>query len=134
MSSQQLRQKWVETFGVRPHNAYSCDYMRKRLSEYENYRQEKEEDRHPKRRKYTPRPGIKRTRRYKGEDHVVAEVEDGFEYRGKLYESYSAVAQRITGHRISGLHFFGVPNEESLELDENVLLRHRERRHQRLKK
>ncbi len=123
LNSKQLRQKWQETFGIRPENAYSCDYMRKHLSEYGRYEQEKAERARPKRRKYAPYPGLTRIRRYKGEDHIVREVENGFEYRGELYDSYSAIAGKITGQRVSGLTFFDVGHDSRWEIDVNGLRR-----------
>jgi hypothetical protein len=37
----------------------------------------------------------------------------GFEYQGKPYRSLSLIAQRATGTRWNGFHFFGLRKEHS---------------------
>jgi hypothetical protein len=54
------------------------------------------------------RVGIRYVRHWGGEVHSVLAVESGFEYRGTIYRSLSAVAELITGTHRSGPHFFGV--------------------------
>lgn len=47
-------------------------------------------------------------REWNGVSHVVDRVEDGFVYRGRTYNSLSAIAREITGARWSGPRFFGL--------------------------
>ena len=53
-----------------------------------------------------PVPGTVLTRRYKSRDLVVKVLDEGFEYRGKVFRSLSAVAREITGSHWNGLLFF----------------------------
>ena len=52
--------------------------------------------------------GTKLLRQFQGEMHEVLVVDQGFEYRGKRYESLSEIARQITGTRCSGPLFFGL--------------------------
>ncbi len=52
--------------------------------------------------------GTKLLRQFQGEMHEVRVVDEGFEYRGKRYESLSEIARQITGTRWSGPLFFGL--------------------------
>ena len=54
------------------------------------------------------KPGTKLLRQFQGGMHEVLVGEEGFEYRGKRYESLSEVARQITGTRWSGRLFFGL--------------------------
>lgn len=47
-------------------------------------------------------------REWNGVSHVVDRVQDGFVYRGRTYNSLSAIAREITGARWSGPRFFGL--------------------------
>jgi hypothetical protein len=47
-------------------------------------------------------------REWNGVSHVVDRAEDGFVYRGRNYNSLSAIAREITGARWSGPRFFGL--------------------------
>lgn len=53
-----------------------------------------------------PDAGGQLIRRFKGHDHIVTVLNDGFQYEGKRYKSLSAVAQAITGQHTSGFAFF----------------------------
>jgi hypothetical protein len=53
-----------------------------------------------------PPPGTVLTRKYKGEALQVQVLADGFEYRGEVYPSLSAVAKAITGSHCNGFLFF----------------------------
>jgi len=46
------------------------------------------------------------TRDYKGTEHRVTVLEDGFEFRGARYRSLSKIALEITGTRWNGFLFF----------------------------
>jgi hypothetical protein len=52
--------------------------------------------------------GTKLLRQWQGEMHEVLVADEGFEYRGKRYESLSEIARQITGTRWSGPLFFGL--------------------------
>jgi Protein of unknown function (DUF2924) len=51
--------------------------------------------------------GIRLVRSWGGEIHEVLSTDNGFEYRGKHFNSLSQVAREITGTRWSGPLFFG---------------------------
>ena len=53
-----------------------------------------------------PLPGTILTRRYKGAALRVQVLANGFEYKGTVYASLSAVAKAITGSHCSGYLFF----------------------------
>lgn len=53
-------------------------------------------------------PGTILVREYKGMEHQVAVLEDGYQYDGCKYPSLSAVAKIITGTAWSGPVFFGL--------------------------
>jgi biotin carboxyl carrier protein len=48
------------------------------------------------------------TRSFKGEDHVVTVLENGFGYNGAEYSSLSRTAAAIAGRKCSGTEFFGL--------------------------
>jgi hypothetical protein len=52
------------------------------------------------------------TRTYGDQTVVVKVLQDGFEYRGRRYQSLSAVAREATGTRWNGLLFFGLVKRE----------------------
>lgn len=62
----------------------------------------------------TDRPvnGTKLTRVFQGEEHQVAVVPDGYEYKGQIYKSLSIIARKITGSRWSGPVFFGLRQQK----------------------
>jgi len=65
----------------------------------------------PKRPSITPinlRPGTAIIKQWRGAQHVVTVLADGFQHRGKVYGSLSQVAQGITGTRWNGPAFFGL--------------------------
>ncbi|GHS91923.1 hypothetical protein AGMMS49949_03140 [Alphaproteobacteria bacterium] len=123
MSSLDLRKLWIQTFGKEPPAAYSVSLLATRLATYfkkkeggaaesdtdllESFLQTKYVSRKSYK-QYFPKPGTTRSRYYKGKEHIVNETRQGFEYDGKLYKSYSAIASEITGQRRSGLIFFGL--------------------------
>ena len=55
-----------------------------------------------------PAPGTILTRGYRGEIHQVIVLDQGFEYRGKMYRSLSGIAKEITGSVWSGPLFFNL--------------------------
>lgn len=118
MSSLELRKLWAETFGKEAPNAYSVSMLATRLGTYfKNNTHALQESTlsTPKSKliKYHLTPGVQRTRYYKGKAYVVRETQQGLEFQGQLYKSYSAIAMEITGQRRSGLIFFGLNNKPS---------------------
>lgn len=59
------------------------------------------------------KPGTKLLRQWQGEMHEVLVGDEGFEYRGKRYESLSEIARQITGTRWSGPLFFGLKRSQN---------------------
>lgn len=56
-----------------------------------------------------PAPGTILTRTYKGKEHRVKVLEDGFEYGGETFRSLTAAAKRATGYpSISGTAWWNV--------------------------
>jgi Protein of unknown function (DUF2924) len=55
-----------------------------------------------------PIVGTQLIREWRGVEHKVTVLADGFEWEGRRYKSLSAVARAITGTRWNGLTFFGV--------------------------
>ena len=55
-----------------------------------------------------PVVGTQLIREWRGVEHKVTVLVDGFEWEGRRYKSLSAVARAITGTRWNGLTFFGV--------------------------
>ena len=60
------------------------------------------------RRDQRPLPGTRLLREYQGVEHIVTTTRDGYEYRGRRYQSLSAIARAITGTRWNGWMFFGL--------------------------
>jgi hypothetical protein len=54
------------------------------------------------------RPGTVITKQWRGAQHVVMVLADGFQHRGTVYGSLSHVAREITGTRWNGPAFFGL--------------------------
>jgi len=61
------------------------------------------------------RPGARLVREWRGESHTVIVREDGFEWRGRLWRSLSAIAREITGAQWSGPRFFGMTGKATVE-------------------
>ena len=55
-----------------------------------------------------PVAGARLVREWQGGTHEVAVLSAGYEYRGRLYKSLSAIARTITGTRWNGPLFFGL--------------------------
>ena len=54
------------------------------------------------------RPGTVISKQWRGAQHVVIVLGDGFQHQGKVYGSLSHVAREITGTRWNGPAFFGL--------------------------
>ena len=57
-----------------------------------------------------PIAGTRLVREWKGVEHHVTVLADGFEYQGRKYRSLSAIARAITGTRWNGPLFWGLRN------------------------
>jgi hypothetical protein len=55
-----------------------------------------------------PLAGTKLLREWKGVEHTVTVLRDGFEWEGRPYKSLSAIAREISGTRWNGWTFFGL--------------------------
>jgi hypothetical protein len=55
-----------------------------------------------------PIAGTRLVREYRGVEHSVTVLADGFEYEGRPYRSLSVIARAITGTRWNGWTFFGL--------------------------
>jgi hypothetical protein len=55
-----------------------------------------------------PVTGTRLMREWKGVEHCVTVMENGFDYEGQKFRSLSAVARAITGTRWNGKLFFGL--------------------------
>lgn len=62
----------------------------------------------PSRDRRLPMPGGVITRRYKGRTISVTVLDDGFEHRGEVFRSLTAVAKAVTGQHWNGFGFFGL--------------------------
>lgn len=60
-----------------------------------------------------PPAGTELTRKHNGHFIRVRVLEDGFEYKGRRYQSLSAVACQATGTRWNGFLFFGLKKQAS---------------------
>lgn len=58
--------------------------------------------------KALPITGTTLIREWKGVEHQVSVLIDGYEHQGRSYKSLSAIARAITGTRWNGLVFFGL--------------------------
>lgn len=54
------------------------------------------------------KPGSHLVREWRGATHDVMVLEDGFEWKGRIWRSLSEIAREITGTRWSGPRFFGL--------------------------
>lgn len=54
------------------------------------------------------RPGTVIIKQWRGAQHVVMVLRDGYQHQGKVYRSLSQLAREITGTRWNGPAFFGL--------------------------
>ncbi len=128
-STPELKQLWRELYDREP-PPYSKPFLIKRLA----YRIQElsygglsaraeaklgalieEEDlrakgKQPVRRGDRPIAGTRLIREWKGVEHTVTVLDEGFEYQGRRYRSLSAIARAITGTRWNGWMFFALKN------------------------
>ncbi len=124
MNSEQLRTKWKELFGTVPPQV-NRNYLQRRLT----YRvqelalggdptvdkrleaqskQHRQDHARKDARMLKPLAGSRLVRQYKGVEHHVTVLPDGFEHNGIKYKSLTRVACEITGSWVSGPAFFGL--------------------------
>src|SRR5512144_588111 len=60
-----------------------------------------------------PIAGTRLIREWKGVEHIVTVLDDGFEYQGRTFRSLSAIARAITGPRWNGPLWFGLRSHRS---------------------
>lgn len=122
----ELKRMWRELFGSEPPIAYDKRFMVKRLAyrlqelAYGGLSQQtverlkrlaQDENLIGAVAADTPaRPvvGTRLIREWKGVDHCVTVLPEGYEYLGQPFRSLSAVARTITGTRWNGWAFFGM--------------------------
>ena len=117
LTREELTEKWKDLFGRTPPN-YGTLFMRKRLAWriqelfYGGIPEPLQRVLHSggdplkARAKRSMRPGTILMRLWHGARHEVTVRQNGFEYRGLLYRSLSAVAKEITGAHWNGKRFF----------------------------
>jgi len=59
------------------------------------------------------KPGTRLLREWRGRNHEVLVLDDGFSWQGTHYRSLSAIARQITGTAWSGPLFFGLRSNRS---------------------
>ena len=126
-STPELKQMWRELYGKEP-PGFSRNYLISRLS----YRLQELHfgglkpatrakldaladalDPKAARKRVTNGPvvGSQLIRMWRGTEHRVQVLADGFEWEGRRYKSLSAVARAISGTRWNGWAFFGMKRE-----------------------
>jgi hypothetical protein len=128
-----LKARWRELFGNEP-PPYNRSFLESRLAyriqelAYGGLKREtierlqalaKQEEKAPRGARRTatanrPVAGTKLVRQWKGVEHHVTVLADGFEYLGHPYKSLSVVAREITGTRWNGWVFFGLKNQREV--------------------
>ncbi len=123
---EELRQKWAEIWGIKPHGRIARATLEKSL-EFKLRENRGEGLTEEQRARFdhlvsayrrNPRffdenlselkPGVRLVKTYNGEHHSVLVHPDGYEYRDKRYGSLSEIAALITGTRWNGWVFFGL--------------------------
>jgi hypothetical protein len=119
----ELRQRWQEAWGIKPHNRIGRKMLEKslafKLRELDGRGLTKEQqaklDKLVTAYKHNPRcfddrigikAGVRLVRIFKGVRYSVIVKSDGFEYNGTVYGSLSRVAKEITGTTYNGWTFF----------------------------
>lgn len=122
-----LRKEWISRFGKDPPPIRSTEFLRlllawnlqaevlgglspetrRRLDQLADAHEQNRLDRLLKaERRY--KPGTTILKSWRGEEHVVMVLEQGFAWRGKNWASLSEIARAITGTRWNGPAFFGL--------------------------
>ena len=126
----ELRPLYIETFRTNPPKAFGPDLLRRsiayRIQEKAYGGLDKATSRLLKKlvAEYAKNPGklvlprrIKAgttlVRKWKGQRYQVTVMEKGSAYEGKVYDSLSEIARRVTGVRWNGPRFFGLRRSEA---------------------
>jgi hypothetical protein len=132
-STAELKQLWRELYDREP-PSFNRDHLVKRLAyriqelaygglsaraEAKLDRLIEEEDlrlkgKQPVRKGDRPIAGTRLIREWKGVEHTVTVLTDGYEYQGRPYKSLSAIARTITGSRWNGPLFWGLRNHRGV--------------------
>ena len=129
MPAKMLKDEWRELFGTEP-PPYNQPFLESRLAyriqelaygglkpetvrrleqmgeELDGGKVEVRRARHD----HKPIVGTRLVREWRGTEHIVTVLADGFEWQGRPYRSLSAIARAITGTRWNGWTFFGLKN------------------------
>ena len=126
-STRDLKQQWRELFGAEP-PPYNRRFLESRLAyrlqelaygglkpattERLEALGEKLDGGKPQMRRVRqndrPVAGTQLKREFRGVEHTITVLHDGYEWQGRPYRSLSAIARAITGTRWNGLLFFGL--------------------------
>lgn len=112
MSTAELRQRWRDVFGTAPGQCTKTEMWQALAQEIQKQAHGDKADVPIIREPRLPVPGNVITRMYKGHEIIVKVLDDGFEYRGRVYRSLTAIADEITGSHWSGYRFFGLPQRK----------------------
>lgn len=129
LSLDELRRRWAKAWGLNPHKHIGRRMLEKslvfRLKELNGLGltrlQQEKLDQLVKTYKRNPRcfddkiglkDGVRLVRKWKGERVDVLVRSDGFEYKGTVYSSLSAVARAVTGGSWNGWQFFGMKQKK----------------------
>jgi len=129
MNTPQLQSRWKELFGATPQQS-NKNYLQRKLAwriqelafggdPTTDKRLEalakghRSEHKRKSRRMMQPLAGTRLVREYKGVEHHVTVLPDGFEYQGRKYSSLTKLACEITRTWISGPDFFGLTTRKS---------------------
>lgn len=131
MTVKELKAEWVKLMGSEAPNN-SSQFMIQRLSyriqelafggmskplvrtldaladEYEGKKVRKSVIADPR----NPIIGTRLVREWKGAEHTVTVMKDGFDWQGQRFKSLSAIAKTITGTSWNGYRFFGLRQAE----------------------
>lgn len=67
------------------------------------------------------KPGARLIREWHGRTHVIAVVDDAFEFEGRRYGSLTQIAREITGAHWSGPRFFGLTKRQAAPASDATL-------------
>ena len=92
--------------GLKPETIARLEALGEELDGGDRARSRKRADHRDK-----PITGTRLLREWKGIEHAVTVLAEGYEWQGRPYRSLSAIARAITGTRWNGLVFFGLKNQ-----------------------
>jgi hypothetical protein len=120
MSLCDLKDKWKDLYGTEP-PTFRKSFIQKRLAyriqelfygglsvDVQEKLQGKSKAKKTSNKRELVLPGTRFIREWGGDRHEVIAREKGFEYKGKMFRSLSAIASEITGSHWNGKRFFGL--------------------------